>query len=30
MVRVIERDMLSALGQTDLPPVLMPVDNVLM
>jgi hypothetical protein len=30
MVRVIERDMLSALGQADLPPVLMPVDNVLM
>jgi ion channel-forming bestrophin family protein len=30
MVRVIERDMLSALGREELPPVLIPVDNVLM
>lgn len=30
MVRVIERDMLSALGRGDLPPLLAPVDGVLM
>ncbi|WP_068081532.1 bestrophin family protein [Novosphingobium rosa] len=30
ILRVIERDMLSALGRKDLPPVLKPVDNVLM
>jgi putative membrane protein len=30
LVRVIERDMLSALGRTDLPPPLCPVDGILM
>lgn len=30
MVRVIERDMLGALGESDLPPVLEPVDGILL